>query len=60
MDGYHGNKVYLLKQNWIKNEDQHLPHVDVQACPHACLFLLDLLSSDVDNVPNLDASCCAT
>ena len=56
MDGYNGNKLYLIKQNWIKNKGQHLPLADVHACHHACLFLLDLLSSDVDTVPDPDAS----
>lgn len=34
-----------------KIEGQHLPFVDVQACPHVCFLWLDLLSVDAPAVP---------
>ena len=51
------NKMYFHKQKEIINEGQHLPQADVQACPHACFFLLDLLISYVDPIPDPKASC---
>ena len=52
------NKMYFNKQKEIKNEGQHLPQADVQACPHAFFFLLDLLSSDADPIHDPKTSYC--
>ena len=41
-----------------KIEGQHLPLADVQACPHACLLHLDLLSDDAPVVLDPIASSC--
>ena len=46
------------KQKEIKNEGQHLPQTDDQACPHACIFLFNLQSPDVDPIPDPETSCC--
>ncbi len=37
-----GNQVDFNKKNLMKGEGQHLPLAYSQACPHACLCLLDL------------------
>ena len=49
---YGGKQVDLLQEKITKIKGQHLPFVDVQACPHACFLHLDLLSDDAPDVPD--------
>ena len=45
--------MYFNKKNLSKNEGQHFPLADLQACPHACFLLFELLSVDVSADPDL-------
>ena len=55
---YGGKQMDLGQEKMTKIEGQHLPLVDVQACPHASLLCLDLLSDDAPTVPDPVASFC--